>query len=69
MREVAHGRAGTSAHDLGPNLESKICVKYLHCMYHRPPDKSVYSKIIFFISQPKHMLWVLKRTVTLRRFL
>ena len=25
----------------------------------RPPDKSVYWKIIFFISHPKHMWWVL----------
>ena len=25
----------------------------------RPPDKSVYWKTIFFISHPKHMLWVL----------
>ena len=31
-------------------------------IYPRPPDKSVYLKIIFLISQPKHMLWVLKRT-------
>ena len=36
-------------------------------MINRPPDKSVYLIIIFFvISQPKHMLWVLKRTVSLR---
>ena len=35
---------------------------------HRPPDKSAYWKIIFFISHPKHMLWVLKRTVLMRRF-
>ena len=34
----------------------------------RPPDNSAYWKIIFFISHPKHMLWVLKRTVSLRRF-
>ena len=34
----------------------------------RPPDKSVYQKIIVFISHPKHMLWVLKRTVSMRRF-
>ena len=34
----------------------------------RAPDKSVYQKTIFFISYPKHMLWVLKRTVSLRRF-
>ena len=26
----------------------------------RPPDKSAYWKIIFFISHVKHMLWVLK---------
>ena len=29
---------------------------------YRPQDKSAYWKIIFLISQPKHMLWVLKRT-------
>ena len=34
----------------------------------RPPDKSVYWKTIFFISHPKHILWVLKRTVSMRRF-
>ena len=36
----------------------------------RHPDKSVYLKIIFLILifQPKHMLWVLKRTVSLRWF-
>ena len=32
---------------------------------HRPPDKRAYLKTI---SQPKHMLWVLKRTVSMRRF-
>ena len=26
----------------------------------RPPDKSEYWKTIFFVSHPKHMLWVLK---------
>ena len=34
----------------------------------RPPDKSANWKIIFFISHPKHMLWVLKRIVSMRRF-
>ena len=29
--------------------------------------KSEYPKNIFLISQPKHMLWVLKSTVTMRR--
>ena len=34
----------------------------------RPPDKSAYWKTISFFSCPKHMLWVLKRTVSMRRF-
>ena len=34
----------------------------------RPLVMSVYQKIFFLISQPKHMLWVLKRTVTIRQF-
>ena len=34
----------------------------------RPLVKSVYQKIKFLISKPKHMLWVLKRIVSLRRF-
>ena len=33
--------------------------------YHRSLVKSVYQKINFLISQPKHILWVLKRTVSL----
>ena len=32
----------------------------------RPLDKSTYLKDIFVNSQPKHMLWVLKRTVSMR---
>ena len=35
---------------------------------YRPPDKSVYWRTIFFISHPKHMLWVLKCSVSMRRF-
>ena len=34
----------------------------------RPPGKSAYWKTNFFISHPKHMLEVLKRTVSMRRF-
>ena len=33
-----------------------------------PLVKSVHQKTNFHISQPKHMLWVLKRTVSMRRF-
>ena len=31
----------------------------------RPLVKSAYQKNNFLISQPKHMLWVLKRTVSM----
>ena len=31
--------------------------------------KSAYKVITYPISQPKHMLWVLKRTVSMRRFI
>ena len=41
---------------------------FIAAQWLRPPDKSAYWKSIFFISHPKHMLWVLKRTVSLRRF-
>ena len=34
----------------------------------RPLDMRVYQKINFLMSQPKHMLWLLKRTVSMRRF-
>ena len=33
-----------------------------------PLVKSANQKIIFLISHPKHMLWVLKRTVSMRQF-
>ena len=35
---------------------------------HRPLVKSAKQKNDFLISEPKHMLWVLKRTVSMRRF-
>ena len=41
---------------------------YLKIIFLISQPKSVYLKIIFLISQPKHMLWVLKRTVSMRRF-
>ena len=42
-------------------IVSFITGKYIS----RPPDKSVHWKIIFFISHPKHILWVLKRTISM----
>ena len=45
-------------------------VSYTHFdAINSPLVKSVYQKKhFFFISEPKHMLWVLKRTVSMRRF-
>ena len=34
----------------------------------KAPDKSAFVKTIFFINHPKEMMWMLKRTVSLRRF-
>ena len=50
---------------VGINFEDNDFSEY----FSRPPDKSVCSKIIFHISQPKHMLLVLKRIISMRRFL
>ena len=43
-------------------------VEEFYLPLYRAPDKSAYWKTIFFISHPKHMLWVLKRNVSMRRF-
>ena len=52
-----------SAHEIIIHISYSILVKpFLLC---RPSDKSVYLKIIFLISQPKHMLWVLNEMVLL----
>ena len=32
------------------------------------PECAFFFLFVFLISQPKHILWVLKRTVSLRRF-
>ena len=36
-----------------------LCLPKFPLWVSRPPDKSGYQKIIFLISQPKHMLWIL----------
>ena len=43
-------------------------IHYIQSIIFRPLVKSAYLKNDFLISQPKHMLWVLKRTVSMRRF-
>ena len=49
--------------DLDPNCLEKLLVEDTSG---EPFVKRVYQKNNFLISQPKHMLWVLKRTVTLK---
>ena len=60
---------------LPENGKRKVLKNFEHLLYFslltvtcRPPDKSACWNIIFFISHPKHMLWVLKRTVSMRWF-
>ena len=49
-------------------MEMIRCCNYVVMKIIRPPAKSAEQKIIFLISEPKHMLWVLKWTVSMRRF-
>ena len=53
----------------GAGLQCVIVVfpDHIHLFLFRHPDKNALQKNIFLISQPKHMLWVLKR-VSMRRF-
>ena len=48
----------------GSGKTSHMC----RIVFNRPLVKSTYQKINFLISQTKHMLWVLKRSVSMRRF-
>ena len=63
----SHARAHMSMYH--NSLKRTTCITRL-CWTptNRTPDKSAYQKINFLISQPKHMLWVLKLTVSMRRF-
>ena len=63
LDDQEYGRGGYSDH-----RSQEHCDDNSGSMYIRPLVKSAYQKIIFLISQPKHMLWVLKRTVSVRRF-
>ena len=62
-------------HDATSRSDIKSCVKIknapvVHKLSYviRPLVKSAEQKHNSLISQPKHMLWVLKRTVSMRRF-
>ena len=70
---VIHG--AFAPNELLISSQSSDAISYGHIVWRqtsldrtRPLVKSVHQKIHFLISQPKHMLWVLKRTVSMRRF-
>ena len=44
---------------------SDLSLKPVSCINYRPLDKTAKSKIIFLTSQPKHMLWVLEKNISL----
>ena len=52
--------------NVSPDLDSNFA-KIM--MADEPLVKSVYQKNNFLISQPKRMLWVLKRTVSMRQLI
>ena len=54
-----------AANNFGTDQSDQICIFIDIC---RPPDNCVLFKIIFLITQPKDMLWVLKRTVSIKGF-
>ena len=47
-------------------LQKSILSKLLFDATFRTFVKRAYQKTNFLISQPKHMLWILKRTVSMR---
>ena len=49
-------------------VKERCILLILSMVMSRPLVKSAYPKNSFLISQQKHMLWVLKRTVSMRRF-
>ena len=52
------------------NAEFRYDPKNFHsCVPSLVPGGPIIRASNFLISQPKHMLWVLKRTVSMRRFI
>ena len=49
-------------------ITTKNMLLFQRVILFSPLDKSVLLKSNFLVSQPKHVLWVLKRTVSMRRF-
>ena len=63
MAEYLKGTKHRNMKELIAMLGYVHLLGYISSPNNRPPDKSAYWKTIIFISQPKHMLWVLKRTI------
>ena len=79
---IGHRGRGGGGGERYQNAQKQLMIKtYSELILYRPVGKYqftmacirafvmiVYQVINCLISQPKHMLWVLKRTVTMRRF-
>ena len=62
-------RAGIELATPGSAVRHESVARHVTDCATRPgPDKSAYCMTIFFNSYPKHVLWVLKRTVSMRQF-
>ena len=46
----------------------QLCRTFFAGYIYRPLVENAQQKNIFIVSQPKHMLWVFKRAVSMRRF-
>ena len=62
-----HGCRWRFTSELAGYLHRRLTNMNKHLFHVGPPDKSVWFKN-FVISHPKHMLWLLKRNVSMRRF-
>ena len=50
-------------------LKKSLYISFIkYTVITRPLVKSAYQKYNFLVSKPKHMLWVLKRTLSMRPF-
>ena len=52
--------------EMNRNLNVLALFILFFCRMDEPPKSGL--KVTIFISQSKHMLWVLKRTISMRRF-
>ena len=65
---VAEGAVDRAGNAITATQVKDVSISRINMIKTGPPDNSVYWKSISVISHPKHMLSVLKRTVSRRQF-